>query len=143
MDRRMFRGKRTDTGDWVFGYYVPHAKIATIVAPIGEDTQPLDNEGWANAWIINAETLGQSTGLLAAKSYRGESEDARMVFEGDVLRGKSQDGSVKNFVVKWSEFRGYFIGCNSNEIYDVAPGAFSQYEIVGTVHDAEGAGNDE
>ena len=77
-DRYLARGKNVNTGEWHVGYYVPHGEIATLVQPVGVDTQPICNEGWANAWTVDPATLGQCTGL--------KDRNGTLIFEGDILQ---------------------------------------------------------
>lgn len=50
--------------------------------------------------------LMQATGLLASKSYRGESEEERMIFEGDICK----DSLGWIFSVVWDNECSRFIG---------------------------------
>jgi hypothetical protein len=53
-----------------------------------------------------------------------------MIHEGDKIYGKTADGDEATFNVKWSDYRNTFIGDNPDEIYDISPSIFHQYEIV-------------
>ena len=81
--------------------------------------------------------------ITAAKSYRGESEDDRTIFEGDIVRLVFRDGEVETYVVCWNKKRLRFV---LEEIGSGVQWGFdntSEYEIIGTIFDAERAGSDE
>ena len=128
MDNRyLFRGKCYETDNWRYGsifwvgpslWVVPNVLVVDAVV---------------NACVrIKKDTLGQSTGLYAAKSYRGESEEDRLIFEGDIL---DEDGY--KFVVVYDQ---------KNAKFKLQHGKIYQYpewnrgvmmEIIGTVFDEQ------
>ena len=82
--RFLCRGKRKEDGEWFFGVPLRLGDYTLIVdGPIDFDEDFCQLEYW---WAIDPDTLGQSTGLLAAKSYRGDGERERITFEGDIVR---------------------------------------------------------
>ena len=129
----MYRGKRVDNGDWAYGYlttdYLQESDRLYIVG-IGVETRQIDKN-----------TIGQCTGLLAGKSCRGESEDARAVFEGDILEGENADGEIKEAYVFYKY--GGFCTRTNGKVHPLFIIATDQLKIIGTIHDAERAGSDE
>ena len=122
----LFRGKRIDNGEWVYGdRHTTGAYNFIFDDDLGE-------------WIeVNPTTVGQSTGLLAAKSYRGDSEDARLAFESDVCW--DSDWEVA-FVVFWSKdhlsWMVRFMDDSGEEfLQEFLPG--DSVEIIVTIHDPE------
>ena len=62
--------------------------------------------------------------------------NGKLIFEGDILRGKTIDGREEAFYVKWSTFSNdRWLACNDDEIYDVTGGRFSEYVILGNIHE--------
>ena len=106
----LFRGKRLDTGEWVYGYYCEH--IERQVCPVGDELKPGDithliiNDGFADwnmprslqAYYVDPETVGQYTGV----TDKGKNK----IFEGDLYR--SDSGYI--FEVVYLESEACFIG---------------------------------
>lgn len=86
-DRFKFRGRRTDTGDWVYGYYVNWIEgirqAAAIIVHL-EDVGLLDDP--MERYFVTRETVGQCADMLDSQ---GEP-----VYEGDVIKGDYKDRYV-------------------------------------------------
>ena len=118
MHEILFRGKRLDSGEWVYGYYVETLRY---------------NMHWiwdGKEYIkINPATVGQYTGL--------KDKNGKRIFEGDVVEGLFLFGAaIKAFVafqngafgLKWqrgavTEFSAFTSICNV------------EYEVIGNIHD--------
>jgi len=99
MDKRyMFRGRSFNSGIWFYGQ--PHKYNENKVFIVGGNVIDWDAE-WISieywAWVDPA-TVGQCTGLIATKSYRGDGEDARLVFEGDIVAHSDNYCTVQGIV---------------------------------------------
>lgn len=121
----LFRGKRLDNGEWVFGYFCEFANNRT-----GEQEsyiQTVKQDGRIDLiHKVNPATIGQYTGL--------EDKDGKRIFEGDLClcdRHINDAFDKKVFEIIYDPVRGFY-GENFNEI-DARE--FSMCEIVGNVHD--------
>lgn len=66
----IFRGKRKDNGEWVYGWYAPLVCNDKTIIPNIRDANGSD-------WKVIPETVGQYTGLY--------DKTDRMIFEGDIV----------------------------------------------------------
>ena len=115
MGEILFRGKRLDTGGWVYGYYCKH--IGRQVCPAGDELKPEDiahliiNDAFADwnmprslqAYDVDPETVGQYTGV----TDKGKNK----IFEGDLYR--SDSGYI--FEVVYLESEACFVGAPVKE----------------------------
>jgi uncharacterized phage protein (TIGR01671 family) len=67
----LFRGKRFDNGEWVYGHYVYQYNSHMIYLPDGAD-----GEYGFDYYHIDPKTVGQYTGLTA---------NGMKIFEGDII----------------------------------------------------------
>lgn len=69
---RQYRGKRVDTGQWVYGYLIGNDVIVGEVVELTEDY--FNTEWWCR---VDPETVGQCTGL--PDRYGND------IYEGDIV----------------------------------------------------------
>lgn len=119
-----FRGKRIDTGEWVYGDLIENQGRYYIYYATSDTT--LENED--NSIIVLAEevdpdTVGQYTGL--------KDRNGREIYEGDVVRFLDADDKVKNEEVRFGE-GGFTPVVEICWMADIE-GMF--VEVIGNIHD--------
>lgn len=123
----IFRGKRTDNGEWVEGYLTrrPSAiQYETHYSPWYIDKPPRDPDDNGDFYNVDPETIGQFTGLIDA--------DGKRVFEGDILKNKEGFVYFGKHIAEVVFDEGRFCGLGD---YPFEPSDFHRCEIIGNIHD--------
>lgn len=123
-NRGIWRGKRTDTGEWVKGnlLFDEVSGIAAIVTYVNLSGSVQDLSE-INIFQVDPETLGECAGMKDKNSVK--------IFEGDIVL-LSGYGLGK---VEWSRgLSGFFITIN-NSHFELASYLESHLEVIGNVHD--------
>ena len=86
---RHFRGKRLDNGDWIFGFFTKSPSgnhyITEIVC------------GGASPKKVQAETVGQYTGIYTMEEIEGGDTECTSIYEGDIVEAVLTDGIHNGF----------------------------------------------
>ena len=117
----LFRGKRVDNGEWVYGSLV-NAGVCMII--------PQNAEHWGGAefnigYIVDPETVGQYTGLA--------DKNGKKIFEGDIAEFDNSQ-----FVVEYFESRmGFgFAGLKGRGVVSgFTMMDWEHLKIIGNIHD--------
>jgi len=133
-NRYLFRGKRVDNREWVTGWYFEHLG-KTYILPIGA-SESKHTYFFDYMLEVDSATIGQCTGLLAAKSYRGDSEDARRVFEGDIVNWEDGKYGIKEIIFSQGCFQAHrYGGLCPLRYFPLKDSMTLAAEIIGTIHD--------
>lgn len=116
----LFRGKRVDNGEWVYGNY----EEAIYSTSNERQYQIGTKEGDFEYYGVIAETVGQYTGLT--------DKNGKMIFEGDILKSDYPDGESCYYEIVWAE-AGFHADCDESIYIDSY--YVSGDEVVGNVHD--------
>jgi len=118
MRKILFRGKRIDNGEWVYGCFIHTGVDApAIVFCDGEQE------------VIIPETIGQFTGI--------EDSEGVKVFEGDTANIRSKLDKSYNAIVEFhrSKFCFYLTDCDKHAYPYRDLYGFVEIEIIGNIHD--------
>lgn len=119
----LFRGKRLDNGEWVYGFYchVPRGRLDRDEHLI-QTVRKSGKMGMLHC--VDPSTVGQYTGLL--------DKNGKRIFEGDVL---TVDGEVGCFELKFNENTAMFImdGDAIRASFNIF--GTDEVEVIGNIHD--------
>ena len=117
----LFRGKRIDNGDWVYGDLIHNIDCVKV------RERETDINRIAKSYEVIPETIGQYTGL--------KDKNGKKIFEGDIVTGLFNYTDIIGHIVYGSdatffiERKGlYGIGLNNAEDW---------LEVIGNIHDKE------
>ena len=118
----LFRGKRTDNGEWAYGNLIDSDSIVGKIADF--DGEYFIPELW---YKVDTETVGQFTGLT--------DKNGTKIFDGDIVRfyDDSEDELTNGVVVCNADCCSFCVSINGHE--DVMLMAQWQYEAIGNIYD--------
>lgn len=125
-----FRGKRIDTGEWVYGSLDLTADRAAIA------WDKIDSDEDKVPWFANVEesTIGQFSGLADC--------NGKEIYEGDIMTyGKHIKHLVefKHGMFGYTLLDGWFVGYGGNSNFTFNPlDQSKEHEVIGNIHDNPG-----
>lgn len=132
MERKiLFRGKRVDNGEWVYGFYNRCEARLTYTEENYKNNprswiQTLESDGFAGSLVhVDTDTVGQYTGLI--------DEDGVKIFEGDIVNCKTVPITLEKYIVRWDDSHAKFIIEKQGKDFSMTDSF--EYEIIGNIFD--------
>lgn len=97
-NRYLFRGKRTDNGEWVEGYYCKWLKGKRVITYSEKETDCIItwmSNGGMSRYEVNPATICQCTGL--------KDKTGKLIWENDITKLVLPDGEVRYFKVSFKK----------------------------------------
>lgn len=114
----LFRGKRIENGEWVYG-----SLVFWYDGSISIETGVYD----APMYAVDPATIGQYTGLT--------DKNGKRIFEGDLITIPGSKRQGLPAPVKWSNFDARFEVCRRGFNPICLDGDEGIYEVIGNIHD--------
>lgn len=131
----LFRGKRLDNGQWVYGGICQTEQWTCIMAVNdfeGSRYEPPSCE--IEDFEVNPETVGQYTGVL--------DKNGDKIFEGDIIKGKRPKDL---FIVEYNQGTATFTaeGLDGHPYPVICQGSMQYHEVIGNIYGNPALLNDE
>ena len=130
----LFRGKRTDNGEWVEGFIVTSRENTypngfEMITVDGINYDELDNYiPDFISYAVDPSTVGQYTGL--------KDKNGKRIFEWDIVNTDKFSEPNKQYIIKYDLQFGAFIGQDRYNVYFVTfDGDSGEFEVIGNIHD--------
>jgi hypothetical protein len=114
-----FRGQRTDSREWVYGYLY----ITKKSNPTNEDAHFILNG--SGSFKVETESVGQFTGLKDKTDI--------YVYEGDIIKSRYTD--LLYIICFEGRYVGNAVSSPPTHIHDISKITFNYYDVVGNTYD--------
>lgn len=126
----LFRGKRKDNGEWVYGFYY-QSKVSGCYILVPKFTTNMKNnqikDNGFDFHRVIPETIGQYTGLT--------DKNGTKIFEGDILNFFDSDGQYTNYEVIWFGNGWEIVMCRTSDADDLDLFICENSVVIGNIHD--------
>ncbi|MDY4592599.1 MAG: YopX family protein [Eubacteriales bacterium] len=122
----LFRGKRVDNGEWVYGDFLTDGIDYTTAIRVH------NANGFGTVIAVIPETVGQYTGL--------PDKNGKKIFEGDIVKTKKYGKIIEHSCVNdYDIFKVVYEPCvfrlkNAHRGFNLV-GNGVEYEVIGNIHD--------
>lgn len=131
-DRYLFRGKRTDNGEWITGNLIEDGVTGKVyIHAIGNSVNESDRvgeEGYLRfiAYEVDPLTVCQCTGLT--------DKNGKLIWENDIVSVIREDGFIEYAIIDYY-ISSMMSGFRMKPIEDWMCTSFDEVEVVGNIFD--------